>query len=163
MRPNLVMLFMAAGVLFVGACSGSHEPAQDRPKVGPAPLRNVVGLDVPGIINLSIDQLSQRLGPRRPLPAGFVDPVQASLLLHQGQVDSVRFFQYRGLAVVAAYNERTRRVTDLLLLGTDESELMRRANLALAAPDYLILPVFAAQRYTQFIGLRVLATAAPLP
>jgi response regulator of citrate/malate metabolism len=89
--------------------------------------------------------------------------VQAPLLLRQEQIDSSGFFQYQGLAVVAAYNERTRRVSDLLLLGADESELMRRANLELGAADYLVLPVFEAQRPTQLMGLRVLATAPLLP
>lgn len=103
------------------------------------------------------------MGPRQPLPAGFSDPTQAPLLLHQRQIDSSGFFRYRGLGVVAAYNERTRRVSDLLLLGTDENELMRRANLELGAPDYLVLPVFEAQRPAQLMGLRVLATTQPLP
>ena len=157
------MLFIAAAALLTEGCSGSHEPVRDRPRSSVAPSRHMAGLDVPGIIHLSIDQLTRRLGPRRPLPVGFIDPVQAPLLLHQQQMDSSRFFQYRGLAVVAAYNERTRRVSDLLLLGADESELMRRANLELGAPDYLVLPVFEAQRPAQLMGLRVLATAQPLP
>ena len=157
------MLFIVAAAPFIGGCSGSHEPVRDRPRSSMVPSRNMVGLDVPGIIHLSIDQIIKRLGPSRHLPAGFTDPVQAPLLLQQEQIDSSGFFQYRGLAVVAAYNERTRRVSDLLLLGADESELMRRANLELGAPDYLVLPVFEAQRPTKLLGLRVLATAQPLP
>ena len=163
MRPLVVMLIIVAAVSFAGGCSGSHEPMRDRPRASIAPSRNIPGLDVPGIIHLSIDQLIRRLGPRRPLPVGFTDPVQAPLLLRQEQIDSSGFFQYQGLAVVAAYNERTRRVSDLLLLGADESELMRRANLQLGAADYLVLPVFEAQRPTQLMGLRVLATAPLLP
>lgn len=159
------MLFIAAALPFAGGCSGSHEPTHDHPRAAAAtaPLRSVVGLDVPGIIHLSIDQLSRRLGPQRPLPAGYVDPALAPLLLlHQEQVDSTGFFQYRGLQMVAAYDERTRRVNDLVLLGTDEGELMRRANLELGSPNYLVLPVFEAQKPTQLLGLRVLATAPPL-
>ncbi|GAA3965184.1 hypothetical protein [Hymenobacter antarcticus] len=152
---------MVSAVPFAGGCSGSHEPVRDRPRSTVAPSRGLVGLDVPGIIHLSIDQLIRRLGPRRPLPAGFIDPTQAPLLLHQQQIDSSGFFQYRGLAVVAAYNQRTRRVSGLLLLGADEGELMRRANLELGAPGYLVLPVFETQRPAQLMGLRVLA-AQPL-
>ena len=163
MRPPVVLLFIASAVPFAGGCSGSHEPVRDQSRSSIAPFQNVAGLDVPGIIHLTIDQLIRRLGPRRPLPVGFIDPVQAPLLLRQEQIDSSGFFQYRGLAMVAAYNERTRRVSDLLLLGADESELMRRANLELGAADYLVLPVFEAQRPTQLMGLRVLATAPLLP
>lgn len=163
MRPLIATLFIVSAAPFAGGCSGAHEPVHDRPRATIAPSQHEVGLDVPGIIHLSIDQLSRRLGPRRPLPAGFTDPTLAPLLLHQQQMDSSGFFRYRGLGVVAAYNERTRRVSDLLLLGTDEGELMRRANLELGAPDYLVLPVFEAQRPAQLLGLRVLATAQPLP
>ena len=162
MRSLVVRLVIAAAAVpFAGGCSGSHEPVRDRS--GIAPSQPVVGLDVPGVIHLTIDQLIRRLGPRRPLPVGFIDPVQAPLLLLQEQIDSSGFFQYRGLAVVAAYNERTRRVSELLLLGADESELMRRANLELGAANYLVLPVFEARRPTQLMGLRVLATAPSLP
>ena len=56
---------------------------RDRPRAIVVPSRAVVGLDVPGIIHLTIDQLVQRLGPRRPLPAGFADPVQAPMLRRQ--------------------------------------------------------------------------------
>ena len=85
------------------------------------------------------------------------------MLLRQEQLDSFGFFQYRGLALVAAYNERTRRLSDLLVLGADENELMRRANLELGAAHYLVLPVFEAQSPTRLMGLRVLATAQPRP
>ena len=163
MRPFVVLLFVAAAAPFAGGCSGAQEPVLDRPRAIVAPSRPVVGLNVPGIIHLTIDQLIRRLGPRRPLPAGFADPVQASMLLRQEQLDSSGFFQYRGLALVVAYNERTRRVSDLLVLGADENELMRRANLELGAADYLVLPVFEAQRPTRLMGLRVLATFQPLP
>ena len=163
MRPFVVLLFVAAAAPFAGGCSGAQEPVLDRPRAIVAPSRPVVGLNVPSIIHLTIDQLVRRLGPRRPLPAGFADPVHASMLLRQEQLDSSGFFQYRGLALVVAYNERTRRVSDLLVLGADENELMRRANLELGAADYLVLPVFEAQSPARLMGLRVLATFQPLP
>ena len=165
MRPPLVLLFVAAAACLVGSCSRSRKPAHDQPP-GPPTAATLVGaatvLDVPSIVNLSIDQLSGRLGPGQPLPAGFTDPAQAQSSLHEEMVDSVGFFRYRGLGLVATYNERTRRVTDLLLLGTNEPGLMRRANLELGAAGYLVLPVFEARRPTQLMGLRVVATAPPV-
>ena len=47
-------------------------------------------------------------------------------------MDSTTFFRSRGLSMVAAYDDRTRRVSELLLLGTDESDLMHRGQ---AQPD----------------------------
>jgi hypothetical protein len=157
MRPILTALCVViAG--FVSACSGTHEPPHDhtaptkRARITPAEL------DVPGLLGLSIDELSQRVGPRRPVPASFIDPTLAPQMQRNEPLDSTALFQCRGLAMVAAYDYQTRRINDLLLLGSNEGELMRRARLQLGAPHYLVLPVFQAQRPTQLLGLRVLAT-----
>ena len=158
MRP---ILFACCVVLvaLVSACSGTHESHQD-PAVPAtaAPVRNVPQLDVPGLLHLSIDEISHRLGPRQPLPADFNDPVL--VLPGPGEVamDSTALFRSKGLALVAAYNNRSRRVSDLLLLGTNELALMQRGQLQLGAANYLVLPVFQARHPTQLLGLRVLAT-----
>ena len=60
--------------------------------------------------------------------------------------------------MVAAYDDRTWRVSELLLLGTDESDLMHQGWLALGADRYLVLPVFQFRHPTKLMGLRVLAT-----
>lgn len=141
-------------------CSGSHEPPHDRAVLPvAAPVRDVAGLDVPGLIALSIDEMSKRLGPRLPVPVGFVDPLQGSLAQHHGQMDSSMLFRARGLALVASYNHRTRQVSNLVLLGANETDLMRRAQLQLSAEQYLVLPVFQKERPTQLLGLRVLAVS----
>ena len=41
-------------------------------------------------------------------------------------MDLTTFFLSRGLSIVADYDDRTRRVSELLLLGTDESDLIHR-------------------------------------
>ena len=139
-----IALVMPGGL--VGACSGAHEPGYSRP-VAPdqapvpavvAPARPSGGLDVPALLELSIDEIAGRVGPRLPLPAGFADPVLAPLLQHGQLLDSAALFRNRGLAMVVAYNDRTRQLNDLLLLGSNESELMRRARLQLGAAHYQI-------------------------
>ena len=60
--------------------------------------------------------------------------------------------------MVAAYDDRTWRVSELLLLGTDESDLMHRGWLALGADRYLVLPVFQPRYPIKLMGLRALAT-----
>ena len=114
---------------------------------------------MPALLELSIDEIAGRVGPRLPLPAGFADPVLAPLLQHGQLLDSAALFRNRGLAMVVAYNDRTRQLNDLLLLGSNESELMRRARLQLGAAHYLVLPVFEERRPTQLLGLRVLPVA----
>ena len=159
MRPILVLLCVVAVVAVGSSCSGTHDSHHDRATpAAAAPVRNVPQVDVPSLLHLSIDEISQRLGPRLPVPVGFVDPVVAPLVQRNEPLDSAALFRSKGLALVAAYNNRTRRVTDLLLLGTDEMELMHRAQLQLSAANYLVLPVFQERHPTQLLGLRVLAT-----
>ena len=160
MRSTWVLLLVAlTGGL--GACSRTNEPSHDRP--GPVvvtpPGGNLPTLNVPELLDLSIDEMSRRVGPRLSLPVGFVDPVQAP---QRGDLlDSMVLFRHRGLAFVVAYNERTRRVSDLLLLGSDEELLMSRARLRLGAGGYLVLPVFQERHPTRLLGLRVVAVALP--
>ena len=144
----------------VGACSGTHESYPDPP--GPAaaaPVRTGTQVNVPGMLALSIDELSRQVGPRRPLPAGFVDPLLLSLSQRGVPMDSSTLFQSQGIAMIAAYDDRTRRVSELLLLGTDEDELMYRGRLELGAASYLVLPVFQLQHPTKLMGLRILSIA----
>jgi hypothetical protein len=118
-----------------------------------------LGFDVPSLLKLSIDDLSQQLGPRLPVPAGFADPLLAPSARRNEELDSTALFQRPGLALVASYDYRSRQVSNLLLLGSNETELMRRARLNLGATHYLVLPVFQERQPTQLLGLRVLAMA----
>lgn len=155
MRPILLVLFWGVG-LGVGACSGAHEAPQGQPALDKV-ARKTAGLNVPALLDLSIDELSERLGPRQPLPVGFADPVQLPLAQRNEPLDSTMLFRRQGLALVASYDYLTRRVNDLLVLGNNESELMSRAQLQLGAAHYIVLPVFEQQRPTHLLGLRVLA------
>lgn len=159
MRPVIRVLF-AAVLAGTGGCSGTHEPPHDRAQLPAAsPVQAAPGLDVPELLALSIDEMSKRLGPRLPVPAGFVDPLRDPLTQRSEQVDSSAFFRAQGLAFVASYNHRTRQVSNLVLLGANETDLMRRAQLQLSAEQYLVLPVFQKERPTQLLGLRVLAVS----
>lgn len=71
---------------------------------------------------------------------------------------SVALLRGKGLALLATYDYHTRQLSDLLLLGTNETELMDRARLRLDAANYLMLIVFQARHPTWLLGLRVLAT-----
>jgi predicted CoA-binding protein len=43
----------------------------------------------------------------------------------------------------------------LVLLGTDEEELMRRGNLSLVSANYLVLPVIPSDDSAEVTGVRV--------
>ena len=155
MRPVLTGFFVAA--MGLGACSGAHEPAREHVVGAAAPGRSDPGLNVPDLLALSLDELSQRMGPPARVPAGFVDPTLAPLARRNDRLDSVALFRKRGVALVAAYDYQSRRVSDLLLLGTNEEELMKRAHLQLGAERYLVLPVFQPRKPNELMGLRVLS------
>jgi hypothetical protein len=161
MRPILTGagVVLAAAALSVSACSGVHEQVREHAARSAAPSRPAASLDVPALLPLSFDELNQRVGPWQPLPPDFVDPTLDPQAQRRGPIDSMALFRRSGLALVVAYDYHTRRVNDLLLLGSNENELMSRAQLQLGADRYLVLPVFQARQPNQLLGLRVLALA----
>ncbi|MBH8556512.1 hypothetical protein [Hymenobacter negativus] len=144
----------------VGACSGAHEPNHDRAAPSAAaPALKLPQLNVSALLPLTIDEISQQLGPRLPVPDSFTDPTRVPSIHSDERLDSTVLFQHRGLTMVVGYDARTRRVNELLLMGSNENELMTRSGLRLNSPDYLVLPFFQRNRPTQLMGLRVLALA----
>ena len=152
MRPTLAVVF-TVGVVGAVACSGARESHQ-APAV--PPIHRTAKADIPSLLSLSIDKLIRRMGPQLPVPAGFSDPVMPSTKRPE-QWDSTTLFQWQSLTIVASYNYQTRQVNDLILLGSNEEELMRRAKLQLGAEKYLVVPVFQGYQPTQLLGLRVVA------
>ncbi|WP_196281645.1 hypothetical protein [Hymenobacter jeongseonensis] len=114
---------------------------------------------MPSLLSLPIGELGQRLGPQMPVPHGFIDPVLAPLAKTDERIDSSALFRYQGLSLIASYDYRTGQVSNLLLLGTDEQQLMSSANLQLGDDDYLVLPVFEEHHLSRLLGIRVIATA----
>lgn len=164
MEPTLRLLCFVGLLPIVGACSGTHEGHPDPAvHVAAMPVRNVPRLNVPGLVALSIDALSLRLEPHTPLPADYDDPTRVSLGYRGVPIDSVALFRNRELSIVAAYDNRTRQVSELLLLGNDESDLMYRGQLRLGAANYIVLPAFQTKHPTKLMGLRVVATAVGSP
>lgn len=161
MRPTLLVLCLVS-MVGAGACSGTHESHNDRPApraVVISPSRRAPQVDVPALVGLTIDEVTKRVGPRLPVPAGFFDPTLDGELKRGAKMDSVALFRSKGLAMVVSYDYPSRQVSDFLLLGENENELMARAQLELGADEYLVLPVFQAERATQLLGLRVLANS----
>ena len=155
---RLAICAIWVGLLGLVACSGAHEKVHESGVA--APRRATPVLNVPQLLGQSIDALSQRLGPARPAPPGFADPTNAPLLTRGEPLDSLAFFQCRGLTLAAAYHYHSRQVVDILLLGADEDDLMQRAQLQPSAAGYLVLPVFEERRPTKLLGLRVIATGS---
>jgi hypothetical protein len=141
------------------ACSGTHEPTQaitaaGRPGVGRT-------ANVPALVGLSIDELAGRLGQRQPVPATFATSAEAAAAADSSRgmgPDSLASFRTGGLTLIANYSARSRRVHDLLVLGHNEDSLMARSALRSSSRQYLVLPVFASDRPSYLLGLRVIIT-----
>lgn len=151
--PFLPLLLLAVAAAGPWACSRAHE-REDRAVAARPPVPAAAGAAVPAAnvaaaVGHSVDELPRWLGPPQALPAGFQDPVR------RRAADAQLAFRPPGLTVVVSYDARTRHVLDLLVLGTDEDALLRRTGLLPGALAYLVLPVFAARRSTQLMGLRV--------
>jgi hypothetical protein len=156
MRPIFLLLLLSG----IAACSGSYEPRRERTGSTNAPESKPDSvLDVPGLLTLNIDKLTEEIGPRLPIPAGFVDPMMVPLAKASEQVDSAYLFRYRGLAILASFDHHTRRVNNLLLLGSDEEQLMQQANLQLGMENYLVMPVFKESHSARLLGVRIIDTS----
>ena len=155
---RLTRLVLVGTVAGLTACSGTHERGREQVAAVSGPPHAVAVLNVPALLGLSIDALDRQLGARQALPAGFIDPMMQPLLSRGEPLDSTALFRHRGLALLATYDHRNRRVRDLLLLGSDEDALMQRARLNATSGRYLLMPVFKLQRPTELMGLRVVPT-----
>lgn len=154
-------VFLLVGVVvpgFLGACSGAHESRHDIAATTAASLSDTPRLDVASLLQLSIDEVSRRVGQPHPVPPAFDDPTLIAQARPGEAADSTALFQYQGLNLVVTYNHGTRRVKDLMIMGSNEDELMNLGQLQLGASQYLVLPVFQKHRPTELMGLRVLAT-----
>ncbi|AMR26041.1 hypothetical protein A0257_02280 [Hymenobacter psoromatis] len=138
----------------VAGCSGAHEPAQTAPT--PPRASVVATANVPALLGKSIDSLRGKLGPAQALPANYKDPLE-TITAAAPTTDSLAAFRTGGLTVVASYDARTRQVRDLLVLGQHEDSLLARASLRASARNYLIMPVFFANKPGHLLGVRVVA------
>lgn len=147
-------LGVAAGV-GLAACSGMHDPHEPMPtatvKAAPLPLE----YDVPSLLGLRAAELAARLGVPQPTPADYHDPVTMPLEQRGALTDSSALFRAGKLPIVASFDAKGYRVIELIVLGSDEEQLMQQAGLDLNARNYLLLSVFKARPGNQLIGIRI--------
>jgi len=153
--PARWLLLAVSG--WLAACSGAHESAQVT--VAAAHAGAAATANVPALVGMSIDDLHSRLGSSQEPAASLTNPngPLASRSEHTVR-DSVVAFQTGGLTLIASYDAHTRQVRDLLLLGQHEDSLMAKATLRSNASNYLVLPVFRADKPNSLLGLRIVAT-----
>ncbi|MBT9393760.1 hypothetical protein KLP40_11355 [Hymenobacter sp. NST-14] len=149
----------AAILLLAGtaACSGSQSASErSSPTAGSVEAARTAAVDLPALMGRNIDQVRRKLGPPkegRDQSIG-LEPTAEQMQATKGQ-DWINTFDQSGLTIVTTFNARTRKVRDMVVVGNDEDEILRRANLSLTAPNYMVLPVADPSNSRAIIGMRV--------
>lgn len=118
-----------------------------------------MAVDLPPFVGYTIEEVRSRLGSPResqlePLPTRPKRLARKSLRVKdEGWTNT---FETNGVTLMVTFNARTRRVRDIVLIGTDEEELMQRGNLTLTSATYIVLPVYNPQKSTDLLGVRVI-------
>lgn len=143
----------------VAACSGSQSISESsNPATGSAEASRTAAVDVPSLVGRNIDQVRRSLGTPRETKDQKIglEPTVEQMKATKGE-DWINTFERNGTTVVATFNARTRKVRDLVVVGSDEDELLRNGNLSLTAPGYMVLPVANPQNNREIVGMRVVS------
>ncbi|WP_460576423.1 hypothetical protein [Hymenobacter coalescens] len=149
----LGLLLLCGGAACTRSTSTVENPTPGRPRPGGTGRR----LNAPALVGRNIDQVRRQLGPPRETRTQAIglEPTRQQLQDTKGE-DWINTFEQDGTTIVVTFNARTRQVRDLVLLGTNEDELVRRAGLELVDDRYLVLPVPDPAAPTKIMGVRVL-------
>lgn len=156
---RLFVRLLAAG-LWAGslpACTSTQPAAESSSSYSSSSAALPAGtFDLPILVGRNIDQLRRGLGtPHEATQQTMgMEPTPEQMRLTRGE-DWINTFEKNNTTVVATFNARTRRVRDLVIVGTDEDEMMSRTNLSFTDPDYTVESIVNPEKPTQTIGLRV--------
>ncbi|SHI93278.1 hypothetical protein SAMN02745146_1953 [Hymenobacter daecheongensis DSM 21074] len=158
MRPYRYLPFMLL-LSGLAACTGTQTAVEkSAPNASQPSAMRPAMLDMPALMGRNIDQVRRALGPptETKTQAIGIEPTPEQMRSTKGE-DWINTFEKNGSTVVVTFNARTRKVLDMVLIGAEEDELMRRGNLSLTAPDYLVLPVADPKNANKISGLRVVS------
>ena len=158
MRPLRYLPFV---VLLSGlaACTGTQSASEkSAPNMGTPTSVRPNALDMPALVGRNIDQIRRALGTPKETNTDAIglEPTPEQMKATKGE-DWINTFDKNGSTVVVTFNARTRKVLDMVLIGSDEDELMRRGNLSLTAQNYLVLPVTDPKNADKVSGVRVVS------
>ncbi|RPD47744.1 hypothetical protein DNI29_09885 [Hymenobacter sediminis] len=143
-------------LLGLAACSGSQTVSEaNMPTTQPA-ASPPAAVDVPALMGRNIDQIRRVLGNPRETQDQKVgpEPTAEQMKATKGE-DWINTFERNGVTIVATFNARNRKVRDLVLIGTDEDEILQKGNLSLTASEYIVLPVVNPQNNREIVGMRI--------
>jgi hypothetical protein len=153
-------LYYSALVLtFIGiaACTGRSTVSEKRVSTVEPPPAEHASFDVTALLGRTIDQVRRKLGsPRETITQDLgpePTPAQKRTAASENWTNT---FEKNGTTLIVNFSARTRKVHDIIVVGDDEEELMRRSKLTLTALNYIVLPVLNPQNTSRVLGLRVI-------
>ncbi|RYU74776.1 hypothetical protein [Hymenobacter persicinus] len=158
MRPfrYLPFVLLLSGL---AACTGTQTASEkSAPDLGSASSVRPNAVDMPALVGRNIDQVRRALGPPTETKEEAIgmEPTAEQMKATKGE-DWINTFEKNGSTVVVTFNAKTRKVLDMVLIGSNEDELMRRGNLSLTAQNYIVLPVTDPKNAEKVSGLRVVS------
>ncbi|QJX45447.1 hypothetical protein HMJ29_00250 [Hymenobacter taeanensis] len=162
MRLRYAAFALTGMLLGLAGCMGTQSAAETTVVTAARPAKPAlpVTVDVEQLVGLSIDEVRQVLGPARKTRASELGLEPTAEQLHHTNGEGwINTFEHNGQTILVAFNARTRKVRDMVLLGNNEQELLQRTNLSLASPRYIVLP-FAeldSADNERVVGVRIVA------
>ncbi|OUJ74133.1 hypothetical protein [Hymenobacter crusticola] len=140
----------------MAACTGRSTVSEKRVSTVEPPPAEHAPFDVTALVGRNIDQLRRKLGPPREAAKQNLglEPTPAQKQTAAGE-NWNNTFEKDGTTLIVSFNARTRKVHDIIVVGDDEEELMRRGKLTLTALNYIVLPVLNPENTSRVLGLRV--------
>ncbi|UOQ52462.1 hypothetical protein [Hymenobacter cellulosivorans] len=158
MRPfrYLPFVLLLSGV---AACTGSQNASENSaPRTEQGTAANPSQLDMPSLVGKNIDQVRRALGkPQESKDEAIGMEPNAEQMKSTKGADWINTFEKNGSTIVVTFNAKSRKVLDMVLIGSDEDELMRRGNLVMTAPEYIVLPVPDPKRPQAISGVRMVS------
>jgi len=149
--------FLLLIILGLAACTGRSTVSEKRITSVEPSLPAPAPFDAAGLLGRNIDQLRRKLGS--PLeavsPVPGMEPPAAQKHTEAGE-NWNNTFEKNSTTLIVSFSARTRKVHDIIMLGSNEEELMRRGKLTLNALNYIVVPVLNPQNTNKLLGLRVI-------
>jgi hypothetical protein len=159
-RPVMrVPILLLAGLTlgFLAACSRSQTPSEtEAPQQSQSKTAQTASIDLPELVKHNIDYLRRQLGPPQEAADEVIgaDPTAAQLRATKGE-GWINTFRRQGSTLIVTFNARTRKVSDIVLMGTNEEDLMRLGNLSTTAPNYIVLSIPEPGQLNKVRGVRI--------
>jgi len=154
---RLYHLLPLLAILGLAACTGRSTVSEKRVSTVEPPRNMPVPFDVTTLLGRNIDQVRRKLGSPLESHTQALGPEPAAAKKNTLEGENWNnTFQKNGTTFIVSFSARTRKVHDIIVLGNNEEELMRRSKLTLTDLNYIVVPVLNPQNTNEVLGIRMI-------